>query len=72
MYKSDKIYGTEPPVRVCVAYNLFSLEADEVNYDSGDHMMVARGDVTIEDGSSQRHAKILKIRFQNGSVASIP
>jgi hypothetical protein len=66
LYKSDKIYETEPPVPVSVSYNLFSLEADEVTYDSGNHMLIARGDVTVEDGSTKRRADVIKLRFENG------
>jgi len=70
---SGYVYGGANPSnsqeQVRVAYNLFSLQADHVVYDSKDGTITADGSVVIEDGSDKtQHFDSIAYRIENGSV----
>jgi len=58
---------TSPQTPVFLAYDLFSLEADEVSYDSKNQLIVASGHVVSTDqtGSSKR-ADSISFKIKNG------
>jgi hypothetical protein len=67
------IYGNDrtatPGIRVVVAYNLFSLEANLVDYKTTTQTILATGDVMIEDGSgASRRATSASFRLQDGEA----
>jgi hypothetical protein len=71
------VYTTDPvgmpDVPVFVAYNLFSMTADEVTYDSATQALEARGNVVFDDGYGHtHHSDSVKFRIENGKAVSIP
>jgi len=67
IYTSDR--AAEPDVAVCVAYNLFSLEADTVLYDVKTRTILATGHVVTADGSGRtRHADSAGFTIRDGEV----
>lgn len=72
VYVSDKIYETEAPVPVFVAYKLFSLEANEVSFDVRDRRLTATGNVVIADGSCKtRHFDSITVKMENGQAIPV-
>jgi hypothetical protein len=70
LYKSAVITGTKSRTQVFVAYNLFSLAADEVAFNQKDKIIEAKGNVLIEDGSTARRFDAANFRMDNGQVIS--
>lgn len=56
---------------VFVAYNLFALQADSVDYSRADGTVRAYGHVLIEDQSSQASATSAAFKFDNGKATRI-
>jgi lipopolysaccharide export system protein LptA len=58
---------------VFVAYNLFTLQADKVRYDSNNHTIEASGEIVVvnEPGTIQR-ADSLTFKIDNGKVTVVP
>ena len=71
IYRSSTSSGSK--TRVCVIYNLFSLEADSVTYDENTRTLTATGNVVAEnaDGSPQ-HAGSTTFEFENGQATPLP
>jgi len=66
-YKINKI--AEPDVPVFVAYNLFSLQAESVQYNVLSHTLTASGNVLTEDGSgTTRHADSIALKIKDAKV----
>jgi hypothetical protein len=66
-------YSSKSLVRrpVLVAYNLFALQADSVDYDRKGRTIRAYGNVTIEDQSGQTHEPSAAFKFDNGKAVRI-
>jgi len=56
---------------VSVAYNLFALQADSVNYSPTDGIVRAYGQVMIEDQQGQTHASSAGYKFDDGKATRI-
>ena len=57
---------------VFVAYDLFTLEADEVSYDLQKHTIVAKGDVVISGGSgNSKPTASLRFKIKDGQVTPL-
>ena len=69
-YLSENIPGGKIPVTV--AYNLFTLRANQVRYDIKTHTLHAIGDVIVEraDGPT-RKAESATVRFKNGEAVAL-
>jgi hypothetical protein len=67
VYRSDRVGRTQIPV--FLEYNLFSLGADRVSYETSNRTIVASGNVVATDGSGvTRHANSLAFRIENGQA----
>ena len=66
-------YGSNTVVKrpVLVAYNLFALKADSVDYSRTDGTVRAYGHVLIEDQSGQASARSAAFKFDNGKATRI-
>jgi hypothetical protein len=72
VYMSDKVYDTEAPVPVFVAYNLLSLEATRVVYDPKSRTIQASGKVDTADGSGKsQHFDSITLKMQNGRAVPV-
>jgi len=72
VYVSDKIYQTEAPVPVFVAYNIFSLEANEVSFGVRERRLTATGNVVIADGSGKtQHFDSITLMMENGRAVPL-
>jgi hypothetical protein len=59
-----------PDVRVSITYNLFSLDADKVIYDSTDDTVRAEGNVLVTDASGTvTHGNLMVFRLRDGKAA---
>ena len=68
-YVSDKMYDGEEPVPVFVAYNLFSLEASKVVYDTKHAILTATGHVVVADASGNHlHFESATFKIENGQA----
>jgi carboxypeptidase family protein len=69
LYTGQKTPNDDP---VVVAYNLFSLRADEVTYDAKSRTIRATGNVVAEDetGMTQR-VDAINIKFENGQAMAV-
>ena len=56
---------------VLVAYNLFLLRADSVDYDEAEGVLTASGSVIMEDQSGQIRASSAKFRFDDGEAIRV-
>jgi hypothetical protein len=56
---------------VLVAYNLFALQADSVDFNASDATIRAYGHVTFEDQSGQVHAGSAAFKFDDGRATRI-
>jgi hypothetical protein len=56
---------------VLVAYNLFGLQADSVDYNSTDGTIRAYGNVVFEDESGQNRAKSAGFKFNDGKAIRV-
>jgi hypothetical protein len=56
---------------VLVAYNLFALQADSVDYSPSNKTIGAYGNVVIEDQSGRSSAKSAAFKFENGKAIRI-
>lgn len=63
--------GTAVKRPVLVAYNLFALQADSVDYSRTDGTLRAYGQVVIEDQSGQASASSAAFKFDNGKATRI-
>jgi lipopolysaccharide assembly outer membrane protein LptD (OstA) len=55
-----------------LSYNLMTLYADKVYFDTGNFNLKAEGNVILEDGKQQIRAESLEVRFENGeSILSL-
>ncbi len=68
----DGYVGEDPYNPVMVAYNLFSLHADQVTYDEKKSLLRARGNVVVEDESGEHTADDVTYKIKNGSAVRIP
>jgi hypothetical protein len=70
IYNSRKLEGFKTPV--LVAYNLFTLQADNVVYDVQDRILKAMGNVLVvsPDGGTQR-ADSMTLKIENGEVTPL-
>jgi hypothetical protein len=66
-------YSSNTVVRrpVLVAYNLFALQADSVDYDGKDLTIRAYGNVMFEDQSGQTHVGSAAFKFNDGEAIRI-
>jgi hypothetical protein len=65
-------YISTPQTPVMVAYNLFSLQASAVSYDTKNRVVIATGNVLMEDGSgTKQHEDAIRLRFENGKVVKL-
>jgi hypothetical protein len=70
LYTSNEI--SEPDVPILVAYNLFSLEANEIVYDLKDRTIAATGNVVTADGSGKtKHADSITFKIENGEAVPL-
>jgi hypothetical protein len=60
-------------IRILVAYNLFTLQADHVAYDEENRILEASGDAVVEraDGTTQ-NADLMRFKINDGQVTPIP
>lgn len=67
-YRSLRL-GQQPAIRVFVAYNLFTLLADDVSYDVESHALIATGKVVVEktDGGIQL-ADSMTFKIEDGKA----
>jgi hypothetical protein len=63
--------GDNKAARQFASYNLLSVEADTVTYDSKQAILSATGDVVIEDESGTHKAKSVAFRVQEGLATPI-
>jgi len=66
-------YSSSSVVRrpVLVAYNLFALQADSIDYEQKDRTIRAYGNVTFEDQSGQAHTGSAAFKFNDGKAIRI-
>jgi hypothetical protein len=66
-------YGSNTAVRhpVLVAYNLFALQAESVDYDGEERTIRAYGNVLLEDQSSQTHVGSAAFKFNDGKAIRV-
>jgi hypothetical protein len=58
---------------VLVAFNLFTLTADQITYDLANRTLLATGNVTTTNGSAgSAHANSMKLRIATDSVLRLP
>jgi hypothetical protein len=63
---------SQPEVPVSATYNLFSLRAGALLYDTKSHKIIATGDVVAEDGSgSTCHAESMTFKLEDGKAISL-
>jgi lipopolysaccharide assembly outer membrane protein LptD (OstA) len=56
-----------------VAYNLFTLQADRVDYDVQNRTLEATGNVaTVSPNGVTQHADSLTFKFANGEASRLP
>jgi hypothetical protein len=67
------IYGRAKPSNapVSVAYNLFSMRADKVIYDTKSGVLQASGNVLVQDESGDRHVNSIAFRIADGRATQI-
>ena len=74
--RGDKYSSLKTPadlkIRVFVAYNLFTLQADDVVYDVSGRVLKATGNVVVEnaDGATQR-ADSITLKIENGQATPL-
>lgn len=69
----ERIYSGGFRDPVFVAFNLFTLTADQVTYDPANRTLVARGNITTTNGSSgSAHANSMKLKITNDGVRRLP
>jgi hypothetical protein len=70
VYGNKKLEGFKTPV--FVAYNLFTLQADDVVYDVSGRVLKATGNVVVEnaDGATQR-ADSITLKIENGQATPL-
>jgi Carboxypeptidase regulatory-like domain len=69
VYRSGGFSGTP----VFVAYNLFTLWADTVAYDSETHTLNAKGHVVVADATGEtRHTDSIRFKMENGEAVPQP
>jgi len=69
----ERIYNSGFQNPVFVAFNLFTLTADHVTYETASRTLLATGNVTTTNGSAgSAHANSMKFRINNDSVLRLP
>jgi hypothetical protein len=69
----ERIYNGRFRNPVLVAFNLFTLTADQVTYDLANRTLLATGNVTTANGSAgSTHANSVKFRIANDGVLRLP
>ena len=69
----ERIYNGGFRNPVLVAFNLFTLTADQVTYDLANRTLLATGNVTTTNGSAgSAHANSMKLRVATDSVLRLP
>jgi hypothetical protein len=56
---------------VFVAYNVFSMRADKVTYDTKVEILQASGNVLVQDESGERHVGSISLRIADGRATQI-
>ncbi|MGC2448171.1 MAG: hypothetical protein WA477_11040, partial [Candidatus Sulfotelmatobacter sp.] len=72
-YSYDYTGDNTPPYEnsVFVAYNLFSLHANQVLYDMQSRRLEAQGNVVVENDSGQHRAYSMTFKIENGQAIQI-
>jgi Carboxypeptidase regulatory-like domain len=69
----ERIYNGGFRNPVLIAFNLFTLTADQVTYDLDKRIVLAVGNVTTTNGSAgSAHANSMKLKIANHSVQRLP